>query len=349
MSSSESIKPAYSRKDFISSSEIRWCSGCGDYFVHQALTATWASLGIPRENFAVVSGIGCSSRLPYYTETFGFHTIHGRAPTVAIGAKLANPDLSVWVISGDGDALSIGGNHFIHMLRRNPDINMVLFNNQIYGLTKGQASPTSKTGIQTKSSPMGSLDRPVSPIPLALAAGATFVARVVDTNPAMMREVFKAAAEHKGTSFIEVYTNCPIFNDGVHEPFESRKTRKDNTLELRNKEPMIFGKLADRGIVLDGLNARVSQQTDSDYSEEKLLVQDESNSQLAWLLGQMSYPEFPLPVGVFYRSDAPVYEEEVMKQETQSVTRHGPPDLKSLFHSGETWTVDPEKSEEPLL
>ena len=327
----------YSRKDFISANEIRWCSGCGDYFIHQALTSTWASLGIPKENFAVVSGIGCSSRFPYYAETFGFHTIHGRAPTVAIGAKLANPDLSVWVITGDGDGLSIGGNHMIHLIRRNPDINLVLFNNEIYGLTKGQASPTSQTGIKTKSTPMGAVDRPVSPIPLALAAGATFVARVVDTNPAMMRAVFKAAAEHKGLSFVEVYTNCVIFNDGAFKDFENRKMRKEATVELTHGKPMVFGAKSDKGIVLDGLKPKVVDVGDEGESEDSLLTHDQENDQLSWLLGQMSYPDFPLPVGIFRQVDAPIYEQQVHAQQQQAKEKFGAPNLEKLLYSGEMW------------
>lgn len=330
----------YTKKDFVSNQDIRWCSGCGDYHIHNALTSTWSKLGIKKENFAVISGIGCSSRFPYYANTFGFHTIHGRAPTVAMGAKLANPDLSVWVITGDGDGLSIGGNHLIHAIRRNPDINIILFNNEIYGLTKGQTSPTSQKGLKTKSTPLGSLDAPIKPLPLAVTAGATFVARVVDTNLAMMRQVFAQASDHKGLSFIEAYTNCVIFNDGAFAKEESRIDRKDATIELKHGEPLIFGKNSDKGIVLDGLSPKAVTIGENGITKEDLLVHDETleDPAYAYMLSNMKYPDLPTPVGIFRRIKRETYETMVREQESEAAKRV-PADLGKLLNSKDSWKV----------
>lgn len=332
---------SYTKKDFVSDQDIRWCSGCGDYHIHTALTSTWAKLGIPRENFVVVSGIGCSSRFPYYTSTYGFHTIHGRAPTVALGIKLANPELSVWVITGDGDGLSIGGNHLLHTIRRNPDINIILFNNEIYGLTKGQTSPTSQKGLKTKSTPLGSIDSPVNALQLAITAGSTFLARVIDTNLPMMREVFKKASDHKGVSFVENYTNCVIFNDGAFAEVESRKQRKDTTLELAHGKPMIFGANSDRGIRLSGLKPEVVTIGENGITENDLLVHDETNDDpvYATMLANMKGPEFPLPVGVIRKIERPTYEISVKDQERNAAAAK-PPKLKDLLCSADSWTVD---------
>ena len=330
----------YTKKDFVSNQDIRWCSGCGDYHIHNALTSTWSKLGIKKENFAVISGIGCSSRFPYYANTFGFHTIHGRAPTVAMGAKLANPDLSVWVITGDGDGLSIGGNHLIHAIRRNPDINIILFNNEIYGLTKGQTSPTSQKGLKTKSTPLGSLDAPIKPLPLAVTAGATFVARVVDTNLAMMRQVFAQASDHKGLSFIEAYTNCVIFNDGAFAKEESRIDRKDATIELKHGEPLIFGKNSDKGIVLDGLSPKAVTIGENGITKDDLLVHDETleDPAYAYMLSNMKYPDLPTPVGIFRRIKRETYETMVREQESEAAKRM-PADLGKLLNSKDSWKV----------
>lgn len=330
----------YTKKDFVSNQDIRWCSGCGDYHIHNALTSTWAKLGIPKENFAVISGIGCSSRFPYYADTFGFHTIHGRAPTVALGAKLANPDLSVWVITGDGDALSIGGNHLLHSLRRNPDINIVLFNNEIYGLTKGQTSPTSQTGIKTKSTPMGSFDAPVKPLPFSVTAGATFIARVVDTNLPMMREVFQASSEHKGVSFIEAYTNCVIFNDGAFASQESRLERKEATLELKHGEPLIFGKESNKGIVLDGMKPKVVIIGENGITKEDILVHDESSDDICYtyMLANMGGDGFPTPVGILKKVSKPTYEDQIIAQQNEAISK-SKPSLQNLLFSSDTWEV----------
>ena len=334
-------KPVYSRKDFLSSSEPRWCSGCGDFFILQALSGTLASLGVPKENFLIISGIGCSSRFPYYLDAFGFHTIHGRAPTVALGAKLANPDLSVWVITGDGDGLSIGGNHLLHALRRNPDINIVLFNNEIYGLTKGQASPTSKVGLRTKSSPGGSIDKPVNPLALAATAGATFIGRVVDTNLAQMKDVFTQAYHHRGVSFIEAYTNCVIFNDGVFEPFEKRTQRADATVELGAGEPLLFGKNKDKGLSFT-LDGPVVKEVDKDNIPDDIMVHhpESGSDTYCYMLSQMSYPELPIPVGVLRKIEAPVYSDEVRRVEQAFLEKKGPGNLDDLFRSGDLWEVN---------
>jgi 2-oxoglutarate ferredoxin oxidoreductase subunit beta len=330
----------YTKKDFVSDQDIRWCSGCGDYHIHNALTSTWSKLGIPKENFAVISGIGCSSRFPYYANTFGFHTIHGRAPTVAMGVKLANPELSVWVITGDGDGMSIGGNHLLHSIRRNPDINIILFNNEIYGLTKGQTSPTSQTGIKTKSSPLGSVDTPLEPLPLAVTAGATFIARVVDTNLPMMREVFGESSEHKGVSFIEAYTNCVIFNDGAFAAAESRLERKEATVELKHGEPLIFGKDRNKGIILDGFTPKAVVIGENGIKESDILVHDEKSTNPAYLymLATMKGPELPIPVGILRRIEKPTYESQVWAQEKESFEKSGN-DLDSLLHTNDAWTV----------
>ena len=329
----------YKRKDFISSQEPRWCSGCGDYFVFQALTSAFANLGVKKEDFLVVSGIGCSSRLPYYSDTFGFHTIHGRAPTVAMGAHLANPDLSVWVVTGDGDGMSIGGNHLVHLLRRNPNINVLLFNNEIYGLTKGQASPTSKEDLKTKSTPWGSIDAPLDPLSLAITAGAGFVARVVDTNLALMKEVFTAAHKHKGVSFIEIYTNCVIFNDGVFKPFEGRKERQEATVELKAGEPLIFGAHKEKAISLDGFSPKIVS-SDAD-AKESLMVHKPSdpNPLYSHLLANMRYPEHPIPVGILRDVSTPSYHEVLQRRRSDYTKKVGKRSLKDLFEAGDTWKV----------
>ena len=325
--------PKYTRKDFKSDLDIRWCSGCGDYFVTQALQNVWASAGIPKEDFLVVSGIGCSSRFPYYTNTYGFHTIHGRAPTVALGAKVANPNLNVWVITGDGDAMSIGGNHILHLMRRNPDIKVVLFNNEIYGLTKGQTSPTSPIGTKTKSSPLGSVDLPLNPLEVALSAGATFVARTVDTNLAHMKEVFTAALHHKGAAFIEVYTTCVIFNDGVFDEFEKRNLRKEATVELKEGSELIYGAKSDKKLEWSGFTFEKAA-ADEDVSFKFSATPGHKN--IARALLDLKNPDFPLPVGIFYKEDKDTFCGAYNEQ--QKIAEDAcEKDLAKLFSKGQTW------------
>jgi len=333
------------RKDFVSDQEVRWCPGCGDYAILAQMQRLLPELGVPKENTVFVSGIGCSSRFPYYMNTYGIHSIHGRAPTLATGLKVANPDLSVWVITGDGDGLSIGGNHLLHLLRRNVDLNIILFNNRIYGLTKGQYSPTSLPGHKTKSSPMGSVEQSFNPTSVAIGAEATFVARTADVNTKHLAEVLRRAAEHKGTSFVEIYQNCNIFNDGAWSHVTKAETKNDNTLMLEDGFPMIFGKDRDKGIRLNGLVPEIVTLGDG-ISESDLLVHDEAyeNPSLAYLLSRLEYPNYPLPFGVFRRIERPTYEAQVVAQGVLAREQRGDGDLAKLFHSGDTWIV-PEDSD----
>ena len=285
--------PVLTANDFSSDQEIRWCPGCGDYSILAQMKKMLPELGLPPEQIVFVSGIGCSSRFPYYMNTYGVHSIHGRAPAVATGLRLARPDLKVFVITGDGDSLSIGGNHFIHLLRRNVNLTMVMFNNRIYGLTKGQYSPTSLPGAVTKSTPMGSLDSPLNPIVMALAAEATFIARSVDTHIKHLGETLKRAAMHQGTAMVEVYQNCNVFNDGAFNYAQDRNSRDDTTLELEHGKPMIFGKKKDKGIRLNGLRPEVVELS-SGIAEDDLLFHDEkADPTLVYMLGRMRYPDFP--------------------------------------------------------
>src|SRR4051812_1727752 len=286
--------------DFASDQDVRWCPGCGDYSILAQMKKVLPTLGIPREKTVFISGIGCSSRFPYYMNTYGIHSIHGRAPAVATGLKASRPELSVWVITGDGDALSIGGNHLMHAIRRNLDINIVLFNNRIYGLTKGQYSPTSTLGQVTKSTPMGAIDNPLHPLSIAIGCEATFVARSIDVNIKHLTTVLKRAAEHKGTSFVEVYQNCNVFNDGAFDYATGRDSKADTTLELEHGKPLIFGKNRDRGIRLNGMQPEVVS-LGKGISEDDLLFHDERATEptLAYLLCRMRQPDFPEPIGVF--------------------------------------------------
>jgi 2-oxoglutarate ferredoxin oxidoreductase subunit beta len=326
--------------DFASDQEVRWCPGCGDYSILAQMKKILPTLGIVPDKTVFISGIGCSSRFPYYVNTYGMHSIHGRAPAVATGLKVARPDLSVWVITGDGDALSIGGNHLMHAIRRNLNLNIVLFNNRIYGLTKGQYSPTSVLGQVTKSTPSGVIDNPLRPLSVAIGCEATFVARSTDVNIKHLAMVLKRAAEHVGTSFVEVYQNCNVFNDGAFEYATSRDTRLDTTLELEHGKPMIFGKNRDKGIRLNGIMPEVVE-LGKGISEDDLLFHDEKAPEptLAYLLSRMTYPEFPEPVGVFRAVDAPRYE-EVLNEQIAAAQKRSRGDLKALFTSGETWVVE---------
>ncbi|HEX5658142.1 MAG TPA: 2-oxoacid:ferredoxin oxidoreductase subunit beta [Polyangiales bacterium] len=324
-------------KDYQSDQDVRWCPGCGDYSILANVQRFMPSLGIPKENFVFVSGIGCSSRFPYYMNTFGIHTIHGRAPAVATGIKASRPDLSVWVITGDGDALSIGGNHFLHVLRRNVDIKYMLFNNRIYGLTKGQYSPTSEFGKKTKSTPMGSIDYPIDPVSMALGAGATFVARAVDIDAQGFQQVLASAATHKGTAFIEIYQNCNIFNDGAFLQIQEKKTRPQHALYLQHGKPMIYGdKGNELGIQLDAQGQPQVVKV-ADVGEDKLLVHDETSDTLPFVISRLKPPHFPTPLGVIRKVQLPSYDELLNEQIEASKPKRKT--VQELLNAGETWTV----------
>jgi len=332
------------RKDFETDQDVRWCPGCGDYAVLAQVQKLLPTLGIPRENFAFVSGIGCSSRFPYYMETYGMHTIHGRAPAIASGLKVSRPDLSVWVVTGDGDALAIGGNHFIHVMRRNVGIKVILLNNQIYGLTKGQASPTSPMGAKSKTTPLGSIDRPFNPVSIALAAGATFVARTVDIELAHMGEVLRQAALHEGTAFVEIYQNCVTFNDGAFDFITDKATKDETRLLLEHGKPLVFGKARTRGIRFVGAEPEVIPLDDGRYTEADCAVHDAHavGTGAAFLLAQLEAPGFPLPLGVFRAVQVPTYEARTIELGEAARARSGAGRLESLLASGTTWTIEAE-------
>ncbi|HEU4401062.1 MAG TPA: 2-oxoacid:ferredoxin oxidoreductase subunit beta [Candidatus Polarisedimenticolia bacterium] len=334
-------EPKLTRADFATDQTVRWCPGCGDYSILAQTQKLMPTLGIPRENIVFVSGIGCSSRFPYYMNTYGFHSIHGRAPTLATGLKISRPELSIWVVTGDGDGLSIGGNHLVHAMRRNLDINILLFNNRIYGLTKGQYSPTSEFGKITKSSPFGTAEQPINPLGVALASECTFVARSLDTDTQNLTAVLERAARHKGTSFVEIYQNCNIFNDGAYEPFTAREVRSDRMVALEHGKPLIFGKERNKGIRLHGLHPEVVTLGQNGITEADLLVHDEGAQEptLAYLLSRLTYPDYPVPVGVFYSADRPCLEDLVEKQANQATAKLGAGSLERLLKSGSTWTV----------
>ena len=334
----ETVK-TYTKKDFTSDQAVRWCPGCGDYAILAQTQKVFPDLGVDKENFVFISGIGCSSRFPYYMDTYGFHTIHGRAPAIASGVKLANPDLSVWVVTGDGDGLSIGGNHTIHLLRRNLDLNVMLFNNRIYGLTKGQYSPTSEVGKITKSTPMGSLDRPFNPLTVALGAGATFVSRTIDKELKHMQSMIKRSHAHKGTSFMEIYQNCNIFNDGAFLAQTDRDQKAETVLILENGQPMIFGKEKDKGVRLDG-NKPVIVDIGDKWSIDDVLVHDESDYVIASLLSNMSYQtEFPDPIGVLYAVESETYEETMVAQINEAIKKKPNGNVQDIINAGDTWVV----------
>ena len=327
----------YTAKDFASDQEVKWCPGCGDYSILKQVQSILPEIGIKRENMVFVSGIGCSSRFPYYMNTYGIHSIHGRAPAVAMGIKLANPELNVWIITGDGDGLSIGGNHFIHLMRRNLDVNILLFNNEIYGLTKGQFSPTSQLGLKTKSSPFGVIDQPFNPLSLALGSGATFVSRTLDREPKSLREVLLKAQKHKGTSFVEIYQNCVIFNDGVFDEFTNKATKEEANLYLENGKPLKFGKDLSKGIILENFEPKIIDITD-DTDESKLWIHDETSILKAQILARFNFDEefsdFPRPFGVFYKKNRASYEETFTNQ-----VEKNKPDMQQILNGNITWTV----------
>jgi 2-oxoglutarate ferredoxin oxidoreductase subunit beta len=339
-SASTPPEPALTRQDFVSDQEVRWCPGCGDYSILAQMQRIMPELGIPRENIVFVSGIGCSSRFPYYMNTYGFHTIHGRATAVATGIKCARPELSVWVTTGDGDGLSIGGNHMLHILRRNVDVKIILFNNRIYGLTKGQLSPTSELGKVTKSSPFGSIEHPINPVSFAIAAEATFVARGIDTETAHLQEILKRAAMHKGVAFVEIYQNCNIFNDGAFDSLKDRELKSDRLVALEHGRPLVFGKSHDKGIRLNGYKLEVVT-LGSGVSESDLLVYDETepDPSLGFLLSREGGPGFPVPIGIFRDVTLPTYDEQMSAQIEQAQTKKGKGSLKDLIYSGMRWTV----------
>jgi 2-oxoglutarate ferredoxin oxidoreductase subunit beta len=334
-------KEYLTRKDFVSPSEVRWCPGCGDYAVLNSVQTVLPQLGIPKEKFVFVSGIGCSSRFPYYMDTFGFHSIHGRAPTIATGIKVANPELSVWVITGDGDGLSIGGNHLIHALRRNLDMNIILLNNRIYGLTKGQYSPTSVKGQITKTSPYGVIDEPINPLRIALASEATFIARALDSDPKLMSEVLKAGAEHHGTSFVEILQSCVIFNKKAWSEISDRSTRDDRLLYLEQGQPLVFGEKRNKGIVLRGTDPVVVTIGEQGITKEDLVRHDmyREDPVYASMLIKMNAPDFPLPVGIFHAVKKPVYEDELEAQIKAVTALKGRRNLQALLRGSEYWTV----------
>ena len=334
---------ALTSKDFATDQEVRWCPGCGDYSILAQVQKVMPTLGIPRENIVIISGIGCSSRFPYYMNTFGMHSIHGRATAIASGLKATRPELSVWIVTGDGDSLSIGGNHTIHLLRRNFDVNILLFNNQIYGLTKGQYSPTSEENKVTKSTPFGSIDHPFNPLALARGADATFVARSMDRDPKHLQSMLLRANQHRGASFLEIYQNCNIFNDAAFEIFTEKSSKSEEALFLEHGKPMVFGANQNKGIRLDGFTPTVVS-LENGYSASDLWVHDEHDMYKAQVLVRMfddpKLPShLPRPFGVFYETDRPCYEEVMALQIEDIIASKGKGDLDKLLRGNETWTI----------
>lgn len=337
-----SNEPELTRKDFQSDQDVRWCPGCGDYVILAQVQRLLPKLGVPKEDIVFISGIGCSGRFPYYMDTYGMHSIHGRAPAIATGLKTSHPELDVWIVTGDGDALSIGGNHLIHLLRRNLNTQILLFNNEIYGLTKGQYSPTSEVGKVTKSTPYGSVDHPINPVALALGADATFVARTADRTTKHMGDAFKRAHAHQGSALVEIYQNCNIFNDGAFVEFTDRDSKPKRTLFLEDGEPMVFDN-GKKGIRISptSLKPEVVDLESSSSSIDDVLVHNESNREVAHILGQMFWQEdLPRPFGVFYQEDRPTYEELVNNQVSEVIEKEGKGNLEALLNSGDTWTIE---------
>ncbi len=336
----------YTKDDFVSGADVRWCPGCGDYSILSVMQKTLAQYTTTdRENHVFISGIGCSSRLPYYMNNYGFHTIHGRAPSIATGLKCVRPDLTVWVITGDGDGLSIGGNHLIHTLRRNIDIKIILINNEIYGLTKGQYSPTSKKGKVAKSTPEGSIDYPINPLCIAIAAEATFVARTVDTDPRHMGQVLEKAMNHKGSVFVEILQNCVIFNKDTHQPIVGRENRDDRAIYLETGKPLIFGKNRDRGIKVDGLKPEIVDLSAHPDEVSNLLTHNPNAQEpnYAYFLTQMEYPYLPVPFGVFRDTQRATYEDMMTEQARNSTAKKGPGTLETLLFNDEVWKIEDSK------
>ena len=333
--------PKLTRQDFISGQEVRWCPGCGDYAILAQMQKILPEVGVARENIVFVSGIGCSSRFPYYMNTYGFHSIHGRGTAVATGIKCANPHLSVWVVTGDGDGLSIGGNHMLHTLRRNVDLKVLLFNNRIYGLTKGQASPTSEHGKHTKSTPVGSIENPINPVSFAISAEATFVARTVATETKHLASVLRRAAEHRGAAFVEIYQDCNIFNHGTFEEVTARDIKSDRLVVLEHGKPLVFGRNRDLAVRLHNLHMEVGP-LDAPSNGSHLIVHDEqaSDPTLAHILGNMRWPDYPECIGVFRDVRKPTYDELLVGQIDQAQSAKGAGSLQDLIHSGDKWTIE---------
>ncbi len=328
-------------KDFASDQEVRWCPGCGDYAVLKAVYKTLAEVGASKENTVFISGIGCAARFPYYMSTYGFHTIHGRAPAIASGVKLANPELDIWIVSGDGDAMSIGGNHLLHVIRRNLDVQFLLFNNEIYGLTKGQYSPTSRVGTRSPSTPMGSVDRPVSATMFALGAGARFVARGIDTQQKVLPGVLARAHAHRGMSFVEIFQNCIVYNDGVFDDFTHRSVAADCQLHVEHGKPLLFGENGTAGLRMKAgaLALEVVTVGEAGVSEADILVHDETNRMQAMMLAGLEGPDFPVALGVLYNDPAPTYEGAVREQIAAAKAKGASSDLNEMMRGGHTWTV----------
>lgn len=331
----------YTAKDFKSDQEVRWCPGCGDHAILSSVQRALADLGIPKEKFAFISGIGCSSRFPYYMDTYGFHSIHGRASAIASGVKTANPELSVWQITGDGDALAIGGNHFIHVIRRNIDINIILFNNEIYGLTKGQFSPTSTKGLVTKTSPYGTIEEPFSAGELVIGAKGKFFARTVDSNVALSTQIYSEAAKHKGTSVVEVLQNCVIFNDGVHDDITGKEVRDERTIILKHGQPMLFGKGNDKGLILEGFKLKVVKLGENGITEKDIVVHNafEPNPGIQYMLANMRWPEYPVALGVIRSVEGLTYDNSVQEQIKEIKANAKIKCVDDLLMSGSTWKV----------
>jgi len=343
MSETTTAVPTLTPKDFATDQEVRWCPGCGDYSILAQVQKIMPGIGVPKENIVIVSGIGCSSRFPYYMNTYGMHSIHGRATAIASGLKAARPELSVWIVTGDGDSLSIGGNHTIHLLRRNFDVNVLLFNNQIYGLTKGQYSPTSEEKKITKSTPFGSIDHPFNPLALAMGADATFIARSMDRDPKHLQELLTRSHKHKGASFLEIYQNCNIFNDGAFEVFTEKSSKPEETLFVEQGKPLIFGAQKNKGIKLDGFHPVVVD-LNNGASADDLWVHDEKDFFKAQTLTRMfDNPQLadhlPRPFGVFYETDRPCYEDVMAMQIEEVQATKGKGNLDKLLRGNETWTI----------
>ncbi len=344
------LKPGkpYNKKDFTSDQNIRWCPGCGDYSIlaqmQRVMPEICEELNMPKENIVFVSGIGCSSRFPYYMNNYGFHTIHGRAPTIATGLRVSRPDLQVWVVTGDGDGLSIGGNHLMHCLRRNIDVKILLFNNRIYGLTKGQYSPTSEMGKKTKSSPFGSLEKPINPLSIAIASKASFIARAVDTDATNLREILLQTARHRGSAFVEILQNCNVFNDKAFASYTDKAVKDDRLLYLKDKEPLIFGKDKDKAISMRRATSGILEPeivNVKDVDESEILIHDESSTStaLAYLLAQLDETDFPVPLGVFRNISKPLYGELLDDQIEEATNKLGKGDFFKHLRSGDIWTV----------
>lgn len=337
-------QPKLTSKDLVTDQDVRWCPGCGDYSILKQVQTVVPELGIPRENIVFISGIGCSSRFPYYMETFGMHSIHGRAAAIVSGLKATRPDLSIWMVSGDGDSFSIGGNHFIHLLRRNFNMNLLLFNNQIYGLTKGQYSPTSEEGKITKSTPMGSVDHPFNPIALALGAEGTFIARSMDRDPVHLKEMLRRSHKHKGASFLEIYQNCNVFNDGAFEVFTEKSSKKQETLFVESGKPLVFGETQNKGVKLDGFTPVIVDLADGTNSVNDLWIHDERDRVKSGILSRFfdnpsTAGHFPRPFGVFYVEDRYCYEDVLNEQIATAIASKGEGDLDKLLRGRDVWEI----------